>query len=97
MKLKPRAVSVAEIELRHHLTQTFRRVIRNGIRFDPRVVARDGQIVDKVPTEIDRYFMLAHRVHVETGDVSQAENFAHPVARLLIEEIRAEQGPPAAA
>jgi hypothetical protein len=89
MKLKPRT---AELELRQHLTKTFERVIRRGIRFDPRLVTRDGQIVGKAPTEVDRYLMLAHRIHLETRDETQAEILATDVAKLLMAEIRAETG-----
>jgi hypothetical protein len=92
MILKPSSVSVAEIELRQRLTETFRRVIRKGIKFDPRLVAIDGQIVDKVPTEIDQYLMLAHRIHLESKDETQAEGLAHHVATLIMAEIRAETG-----
>jgi hypothetical protein len=88
MKLKQ--TSTAELELRRHLTATFRRVIRRGIRFDPRLVSRNGQVVGKVPTEVDRYLMLAHRIHLETRDENQAEAIAADVARLLMAEIRAE-------
>jgi len=91
MKLKQ--TSAIELELRRHLTETFRRVIRRGIRFDPRLVASNGQIVDKAPTEIDRYLMLAHRIHLENGDEAQAEILATIVAGLLMAELRAEIGP----
>jgi len=88
MKLKQ--TSAAELELRRHLTATFQRVIRRGIRFDPRLIIRNGQIVEKPPTEVDRYLMLAHRIHLETRDETQAEGLAIAVARVLMAELRAE-------
>jgi len=91
MKLKQ--TSAVELKLRRHLTDLFRRVIRRGIRFDPRLVASDGQIVDTAPTEIDRYLMLAHRIHLENGDETQAETLATIVAGLLMAEFKAEIGP----
>jgi hypothetical protein len=89
MKLKQ--ISTAELELRQHLTATFQRVIRRGISFDPRLVTRDGQIVDEVPTEIDRYLMLAHRIHMENRDETQAEVLATAVASIIMAELRAER------
>ena len=65
-RMKLKQTSAIELELRRHLTDMFRRVIRRGIRFDPRLVTRNGQIVDKPPTEVDRYLMLAHPRGLQT-------------------------------
>ena len=87
MKLK-RCPGPIELELRDHLTGVFLGVIRQGVRFRPRLVTSGGQIVGKVPTEIDDYLMRAHLVHKETKDEDQARLIAAVVAGIIMSEIR---------
>jgi hypothetical protein len=100
MKHKPR-LSDEEQALRSYLSKTFLRIIRKGMIFEPRLVFSNGQIVAKVPTEIDAYYMQAHRIHKESADETQAEGIATRVGDLIIADIRANphrySGGPAAA